>query len=500
MLASQIPAKVPLPFANSGTKNTIPTASQIGITAGAASLTDGFPPLSFTPLASGGVPPAGADFNGIFNLITAVQQWQSAGGAFKYDSAFSTAIGGYPAGATLTSTSNTVNWLNLVDNNTTDPDSGAAANWVALDTYGIGSVTGLTNANVTLTPAQYGKSIITLAGTLTGNVQIIFPNTTQEWMVVNNTTGAFTVTCKTAAGTGGTISQSGNQQFFWGDGTNLNPISGNASQPTFVGTAISATQAPQIGQIPGKNKIIDGRFVVNQKAYTSGTAVASGSYALDMWKSSTTNSSMTFTSAPQGQSVTITGSFQQVVERSNVIAGYYTLSWVGSSQARVYNSGSGAPSYSTSPLIVLLDGTQNVICEFNAGTVVNVQLEYGGIATTYESRFPSAETVLAQRYLYAVNVTGVIGSFGGTGTYVSLSVFAPVSMRGTPTITLGTAMTVGKSGVATSTTTNATASISSSTSNNISFNVNGNWGSGLSAGDCVVVTSTTGLAYFDSRL
>jgi hypothetical protein len=220
MLASQIPTKVPLPFANSGTKNTIPSASQIGITAGAASLTDGFPPLTFTPLASGGVPPAGADFNGIFNLITAVQQWQSAGGAFKYDAAFSTTIGGYPAGAILASTSNTTYWLNLADSNTTDPDSGAASNWTPIDAYGIGAVTGLTNANVTLTPAQYGKNILTLAGTLTGNVQIIFPNNQQLTTVANNTTGAFTVTCKTAAGTGGAVVQ-GYKSSFYGDGTNL---------------------------------------------------------------------------------------------------------------------------------------------------------------------------------------------------------------------------------------------------------------------------------------
>jgi len=132
MLASEIPAGVPLPFANSGTKNAIPTPSQIGITPGAASLTDGFPPLTMTPIAAGGVPPSGADFNGIFNLITAVQQWQSAGGIFKYDSDFSTAIGGYPAGAVLMSTDNKTQWLNLADNNETDPDSGGAANWITM--------------------------------------------------------------------------------------------------------------------------------------------------------------------------------------------------------------------------------------------------------------------------------------------------------------------------------------------------------------------------------
>jgi hypothetical protein len=240
MLASQIPNKVPLPFANSGSKNVIPTLSQIGITPGIASLTDGFPPLTGTPKVSGGIAPAMQDFNGIFNLITAVQQWQSAGGAFKYDAAFSTAIGGYPAGAILASTSNTTYWLNLADSNTTDPDSGAAANWTPIDAYGIGAVAGLTNANVTLTPAQYGKNILTLAGTLTGNVQIIFPNNQQLTTVANNTTGAFAVTCKTAAGTGGTVVQGG-QEIFYGDGVNLQPRVGNTPAQFDNSTKLATT-------------------------------------------------------------------------------------------------------------------------------------------------------------------------------------------------------------------------------------------------------------------
>jgi hypothetical protein len=173
---------------------------------------------------------------------------------------------------------------------------------------------------------------------------------------------------------------------------------------------------------------------------------------------------------------------------------------VGTSQARVYNSGSTAPAYAASPITVSLDGTQNVIVEFNAGTLLNVQLEYGGVATTYESRFPSQELQLAQRYFYAVNITGIIGNFGGTGSSVAISLFAPSSFRTTPTITLGSPITAGKSGVATTTTTNATASILSITSNNIGFYINGNWSSGLSAGDCVIITSTPGLAYFDCRL
>lgn len=136
MLFSAIPTLVPLPFANSGTKNTIPTASQIGINAGAASLTDGFPPLTFTPLSAGGVPPSGADFNGILNLLSANTRWDNAGGFYVYDSAFSTSIGGYPKNALLAKLAGDGFWLSTADNNTADPDTGGA-NWIAFDPLSI---------------------------------------------------------------------------------------------------------------------------------------------------------------------------------------------------------------------------------------------------------------------------------------------------------------------------------------------------------------------------
>ncbi|MBD9384860.1 hypothetical protein IB258_26710 [Achromobacter sp. ACM02] len=131
MQASNAPIKSAVPFAESGTKNTIPVASQIGVTPGAASFTDGFPPLTMTPLAAGGVPPYGADFNGILNFLSAAARWQQAGGAYPYDSAFSTAVGGYPQGAMLRKSVGAGYWLNLVENNTANPDAGGA-NWIAL--------------------------------------------------------------------------------------------------------------------------------------------------------------------------------------------------------------------------------------------------------------------------------------------------------------------------------------------------------------------------------
>lgn len=131
MLLSNQPTKVRVPFANAGTKNTIPVPSQIAVTPGGASFNDGFPPLTFTPVSAGGVPPAGADFNGILNAITAIQRWQCGGGLFTYDAAWSTANSGYPKGALLLKADGTGYWQNLVDGNANDPDA-AGADWLSV--------------------------------------------------------------------------------------------------------------------------------------------------------------------------------------------------------------------------------------------------------------------------------------------------------------------------------------------------------------------------------
>jgi len=137
MQSSNQPGKISLPFANSGAKQPIPVASQVGIEDGRASYTDGFPPLTRTPLAAGGKPPFGTDMNGILNAITAIQQWQSAGGLFMYDSAMSTASGGYPKGAFILKADASGLWQSLVENNTSNPDTGGAG-WADFSISGIG--------------------------------------------------------------------------------------------------------------------------------------------------------------------------------------------------------------------------------------------------------------------------------------------------------------------------------------------------------------------------
>jgi hypothetical protein len=135
MIFSSMPPKFAVPFANAAGAayiRQIPLPSQSGVTPGAASLTDGFPPETFTSISAGGTPPRGQDFNGLLNQITAWVRWLSAGGAVRYDATFAAAIGGYPNGAIVSSNSAIQKlWWNTTDNNITNPDAGGAG-WVDL--------------------------------------------------------------------------------------------------------------------------------------------------------------------------------------------------------------------------------------------------------------------------------------------------------------------------------------------------------------------------------
>jgi len=130
MLSSSIPSVFNIPWANSAVApytHAVPEASQIAITPGAASLTDGFVPINFLSPLAGGVPPFGNDMNGILNQITAWLRWNQAGGVPGYNGAFQTAISGYPLGAVVQSASVPGKfWYSSTENNVTNPDTGGA--------------------------------------------------------------------------------------------------------------------------------------------------------------------------------------------------------------------------------------------------------------------------------------------------------------------------------------------------------------------------------------
>ncbi|VWB88004.1 putative exported phage protein [Burkholderia aenigmatica] len=253
MQSTQTPTLVPLAFAANGQKNVIPEQSQISTNPGAASLNDGFPPLTMIPRASGGIPPSGFDFNGIFNLLSQSIRWSHAGGSYSWSSAFASDsnVGGYPQGAQLLRADLSGFWLNTVDNNPTNPDAtdGSASGWVPGYNYGVTTISGLTNANMALSPMQAAKNKIVLSGALTGSISIVFPAWTKEWVIVNNTTGAFTITATTASGTG--VALPTGQTKITGDGTNIVRPFENVPNPGIADSSQKAASTQSVWSVLG---------------------------------------------------------------------------------------------------------------------------------------------------------------------------------------------------------------------------------------------------------
>lgn len=107
------------PFANEGDKNTIPTDAT---GTQAASLEEGFPAITATPINEGGIPPEREDFNGLGYLTTSQYFYLQMGGKFTFNPAVSAAIGGYPEKAVLQytdpNTGQSYEVTSLIPNNT----------------------------------------------------------------------------------------------------------------------------------------------------------------------------------------------------------------------------------------------------------------------------------------------------------------------------------------------------------------------------------------------
>lgn len=156
MQSSSSPKKIPTPFASEGDKREIPiTTNPIP---GAASYTDGFPPLTRLALSAGGIPPSGFDFNGVLYDISNAAKWSAAGGHYKYDAAFSSAIGGYPKGAIIANAASDGFWQSITENNTTNPDTGGAG-WINASSGRLISIVRITTTS-TYTPSPGVKSVI----------------------------------------------------------------------------------------------------------------------------------------------------------------------------------------------------------------------------------------------------------------------------------------------------------------------------------------------------
>ncbi|UYJ75310.1 hypothetical protein N4227_12955 [Yersinia enterocolitica] len=260
------PKKQPVPFGVNGPREDIGPTTPTGDNS--ASYNSGFPPITMLLKAAGGLPPKGQDMNQILYELSSLARWTSAGALNVFDSTFSSSISGYPKGAVLSNSTFTGGWLNTVEANTANPENtdGTLTGWVPAFAYGTTALAGLAAANVTLTALQAANERITLAGTLTANINLVLPAWRKSWTIVNNCTGPFTVTCKTPSGTGIGVATGVTSRVI-GDGTNITANessltvgalqkTANLSDLTSVPTALTNLGLSDVAHLPQLTGVI----------------------------------------------------------------------------------------------------------------------------------------------------------------------------------------------------------------------------------------------------
>ena len=261
-------------WASSGNRNAIPVNSQVGITAGAASWTDGFPPLTMTPIAAGGIPPSGLDMNGVLHAVSEQSLWASSGAGVKFDPDWASDqnIGGYAKGALVLRSDGTGYWISTKDNNTTDPETAPNADWAPAEQFGVATVP-VSSSSVTLTPAQYGKKVIKVTGDKTADLSIVLPlNVSGEWCIVDATNDNFNLTVRTTS-SGAAVANlvNGKATVVVSDGVNCYAVSTPPQQAP--GTAVVANPGGS-GSILSTVKIGGITYSLSQPVtYSAGTGI-----------------------------------------------------------------------------------------------------------------------------------------------------------------------------------------------------------------------------------
>lgn len=245
----------------------------------AASIEGGFPPITMESELTGGEPPLGQDMNGFLYLVSSHTMYVQCGQPYLFNTEVVDAIGGYAIGTILGMADGTGIWINLEAGNTNNPDVITDSHWAPVYSNGTATVA-MVNGTNTLVPSQYAKSIIFLTGALTANSTVEFPETfTGQWLIVNQTTGGFTVTAFAAGGgltlaipAGGASSPTG----IASDGTNIFPNSTPLSVPIDqAATPLTLVERTNLGYIYAtyfnqssgfENPTIGGVFVQNSAA------------------------------------------------------------------------------------------------------------------------------------------------------------------------------------------------------------------------------------------
>jgi hypothetical protein len=225
---------------------------------------------------------------------------------------------------------------------------------IATSAFVQGTVNGVLNksvagsANVTLTAIEAGNGIWILTGALNANIDVIVPGTSKQMLVVNRTTGAYTLRVKTSAGAGVYVMQ-GMQQELFCDGTDVKVATNDFSNQVLD---LSVTQSASAAQFDNSLKLASTAFVQRALGNIAGQTVISGN--------------ATLTAANAGQLVLFNGSSASTITLPAVSA------MPGGSQIHFMSIGTGT-------LTIARAGTDAI--NVNSGQNVQMTLSNGDTLT-----------------------------------------------------------------------------------------------------------------------
>lgn len=247
-------------------------------------------------------------------------------------------------------------------------------------------------ANVTLTAAQANNQLLQFTGVLTGNIAVIVPTGVATYHVFNNTTGAFSLTVRTVAGTGVIVPQ-GLHAILDCDATNVVSADSVFTQATIIPCTATGTNAITLTPVSGTLlAYVDQQLFSFTPANTSTAAVTVLVSALAAGNLFLPNGT-----TPVNGSMVIAGQ-PMIVMRVNALAGFVVVAGAAPRQVRSLLGKSGlavnTPADITEDILVEVNvaanapGPNGAICGMlnisatNNANVKTIRMRFSGIGGT----------------------------------------------------------------------------------------------------------------------
>ena len=280
---------------------------------------------------------------------------------------------------------------------------------------------------------------------LTGNISVIVPAVVQIYIVSNNTTGSYTLTVKTASGTGIVVSQ-GSTAILYCDGTNVNnaytaTISGSLvlNDGSYASPTLSFTAQPGTGLYSAGSNTFSAaanaaqvmQWAAQGSAVNYFGAVATATGVAPTLGVSGTDMNINLSLVPKGSGYVTCGYLDSTVIGANVPspASFTTLS------ASSTISGSGFSTYLASPPAI--GGTAAAAI---TGTTITASTQFSGPGTGLTGTASGLN--IGGNASTATTATTVTGSIGSSATGTTQTAGNSSTLIATTAFVNGTALTL----------------------------------------------------------